>query len=64
MSQRHPKPYDSVLELIGWTPMVRLQRVHDGSVTPLYAKCEFFGPGGYFIKSDANGWAIRGCLLP
>lgn len=43
---RHPQPYDSVLDLIGWTPLVRLHRVHDGSVTPLYAKCEFMGPGG------------------
>lgn len=46
MTERHTRPYDSVLDLIGWTPMVRLHRVHDGSVTPLYAKCEFMGPGG------------------
>jgi cystathionine beta-synthase len=45
MSERHPRPYDSILELIGWTPMVRLHRVLDGSRTPVYAKCEFFGPG-------------------
>ncbi len=43
---RHLRPYDSVLELIGWTPMVRLKSVVDGSPTPVYAKCEFFGPGG------------------
>ncbi len=46
MSQRHLQPYDSILDLIGWTPLVRLHRVHDGSVTPVYAKCEFMGPGG------------------
>ncbi len=46
MAERHPRPYDSVLELIGWTPMVRLHSVTDGSVTPVYAKCEFMGPGG------------------
>ena len=46
MAERHLRPYDSVLELIGWTPMVRLQSVTDGSRTPVYAKCEFFGPGG------------------
>lgn len=46
MAERHPRPYDSVLELIGWTPMVRLHSVTDGARTPLYAKCEFFGPGG------------------
>ncbi|MDX1492960.1 MAG: cysteine synthase family protein, partial [Longimicrobiales bacterium] len=43
---RHTRPYESVLELIGWTPMVRLKRVVDGCRTPVYAKCEFFGPGG------------------
>lgn len=46
MAERHQRPYDSVLELIGWTPMVRLHSVTDGSATPVYAKCEFFGPGG------------------
>jgi cystathionine beta-synthase len=43
---RHPRPYDSVLDLIGWTPMVRLKSVVDGTWTPVYVKCEFFGPGG------------------
>jgi len=46
MAERHLRPYDSVLDLIGWTPMVRLHSVTDGSPTPVYAKCEFFGPGG------------------
>lgn len=46
MEKRHTKPYDSVLDLIGWTPMVRLRSVTGGSSTPVYAKCEFFGPGG------------------
>ena len=46
MSKRHEKPYDSVLELIGWTPMVWLSSVTDGARTPLYAKCEFMNPGG------------------
>ncbi|MDE3002668.1 MAG: pyridoxal-phosphate dependent enzyme [Gemmatimonadota bacterium] len=46
MAERHLRPYNSVLELIGWTPMVRLTSVTDGSPTPVYAKCEFFGPGG------------------
>ena len=46
MAGRHLRPYDSVLELIGWTPMVRLISVTDASPTPEYAYCEFFGPGG------------------
>ncbi len=45
MAERHPKPYSSVLELIGWTPLVRLNSVTDGSRTPVYVKCEFMNPG-------------------
>jgi cystathionine beta-synthase len=44
--QRNAQPYDSVLDTIGWTPLIRLNRVHDGARTPLYAKAEFFNPGG------------------
>ena len=43
---RNAKPYDSVIETIGWTPLIRLNRVHNGARTPLYAKAEFFNPGG------------------
>ncbi|MGQ0561704.1 MAG: pyridoxal-phosphate dependent enzyme, partial [Gemmatimonadota bacterium] len=46
MSKRNIKPYASVLETIGWTPLIRLNRVHDGARTPLYAKAEIFNPGG------------------
>ena len=46
MSDRHRRPYDSVLDLIGWTPMVRLNGVTNGCRTPVYVKCEFMGPGG------------------
>lgn len=46
MAERHPRPYDSILDLIGWTPMVRLNAVTDGARTPVYVKCEFMGPGG------------------
>jgi cystathionine beta-synthase len=44
--ERHRRPYANVLELIGWTPLVRLNAVTDGTRTPVYAKCEFMGPGG------------------
>lgn len=43
---RHARPYDSVLGTIGWTPLIRLSRVVDGAATPVYAKAEFFNPGG------------------
>jgi cystathionine beta-synthase len=40
------RPHDSVLELVGWTPLVRLHKVVDGCRTPVYGKCEFMNPGG------------------
>ncbi len=42
----HPRPYDDVLATIGWTPMIRLNRVTDGARTPVYVKAESFNPGG------------------
>lgn len=42
----HERPYDSVLETIGWTPLIRLRRVTQGIRTPVFAKAEFFNPGG------------------
>jgi cystathionine beta-synthase len=43
---RNLRPFDDVLGTIGWTPLVRLNRVIDGAITPVYAKAEFFNPGG------------------
>jgi cystathionine beta-synthase len=45
MTERHLRPYASILDLIGWTPLVRLNSVTDGGRTPVYVKCEFFNPG-------------------
>jgi len=45
-TERHPRPYDSILDLIGWTPLVRLNAVTDGARTPVFVKCEFMNPGG------------------
>src|SRR5919206_380686 len=36
----------SVVETIGWTPLIRLSRVTRGIHTPVYAKADFFNPGG------------------
>jgi cystathionine beta-synthase len=43
---RNTTPYDSVLDTIGWTPLIRLTRVTRGIRTPVFAKAEFFNPGG------------------
>jgi cystathionine beta-synthase len=42
----HTRPYDSVLDLVGWTPLVRLRRVAEGIRTPVFGKLEFMNPGG------------------
>jgi cystathionine beta-synthase len=44
--ERNRTPYESVLDTIGWTPLIRLHRVTRGVRTPVYAKAEFFNPGG------------------
>jgi cystathionine beta-synthase len=43
---RNKTLFDNVLDTIGWTPMIRLSRVTRGVRTPVYAKAEFFNPGG------------------
>src|ERR1700712_1502368 len=44
--ERNRHLYDRVLETIGWTPLIRLNRVTRGLRTPVYGKAEFFNPGG------------------
>ena len=44
--ERNRRPYDSILETIGWTPLVKLNRITRGIRTPVYGKAEFFNPGG------------------
>jgi cystathionine beta-synthase len=44
--ERNRTPYDSVLDTIGWTPLIRLNRVTRGIRTPVFAKAEVFNPGG------------------
>ncbi len=43
---RNLRPYDNVLETVGWTPLIRLHRITRGIRTPVYGKAEFFNPGG------------------
>jgi len=52
----HERPYDSVLETIGWTPLIRLHKVTAGIRTPVFGKAEFFNPGG--SVKDRIGIAI------
>ena len=52
----HPKPYDDILQTVGQTPMIRLNRVTDGARTPVYAKAEILNPGG--SVKDRIGLAI------
>jgi cystathionine beta-synthase len=45
-AQRNRHPYESVIDTIGWTPLIRLNSVTRGIRTPVYGKAEFFNPGG------------------
>ncbi len=55
-SSRHARPYDNVLGTVGWTPLIRLNRVTEGLRTPVYGKAEFMNPGG--SVKDRIGAAI------
>jgi cystathionine beta-synthase len=44
--ERNRAPYDTVLDTIGWTPLIRLNKVTRGIRTPVFAKAEIFNPGG------------------
>ena len=43
---RTPGIADSVADLVGNTPLVRLSRVAEGLAAQVAAKCEFLNPGG------------------
>ncbi len=68
MTRTPPRRCGDVLETIGNTPLIRLNRVTAGIRTPIYAKAEFFNPGG--SVKDRIGVAIiedaeaRGQLKP
>jgi cystathionine beta-synthase len=46
MTERGPRICASILDAVGWTPLVRLGRLGEGVRTPVYGKCEFLNPGG------------------
>jgi cystathionine beta-synthase len=65
---QHLQPYESVLDTVGWTPLIRLARVGSGVRTPIYGKAEYANPGG--SVKDRIGLAIiedaerKGTLRP
>ena len=56
MTPPHSRPYDNVLDTVGWTPLIRLSRVGAGVRTPVYGKAEYANPGG--SVKDRIGLAI------
>ena len=56
MTPQHHAPYDSVLDTIGWTPLIRLSRLARGIPTPIFGKAEYANPGG--SVKDRIGLAI------
>ena len=53
---QHLEPYASVLDTVGWTPLIRLARIGAGLRTPIYGKAEYANPGG--SVKDRIGLAI------
>ena len=46
MSENHARPYHNVTEVVGGTPLIRMNSVTHGVPGTIYAKCEFMNPGG------------------
>ena len=69
---RHSKVYDSILDLVGETPIVRLRRITEGIVPDIYAKLEFLNPMGsikdrialhMIEKAEREGRIKEGALI-
>ena len=54
------KYYDSILETIGHTPLVRLRRIAQQVAPLMLAKCEMFNPGGS-VKDRIGVTMIESC---
>ena len=46
MSKNHPRPYNDVTEIVGGTPLIRLNSVARDVPGIVYVKCEFMNPSG------------------
>jgi len=42
----NPLPYNNITEVVGFTPLIRLNSVNEGAPGTIYVKCEFLSPGG------------------
>lgn len=56
MTPPNARPYASVLDTIGWTPLIHLARLGRGIRTPMFGKAEYANPGG--SVKDRIGLAI------
>ena len=50
--------YDNILQVVGKTPVVRLQRIGADLPVELFAKCEFLNPGSS-VKDRAALYIVR-----
>lgn len=65
---KNPNLKENIIQAIGNTPLVRLNRVTAGLSSTIYAKCEFMNPGGS-VKDRIGWWLIedaekKGLLKP
>ncbi|GGO05960.1 cysteine synthase A [Saccharibacillus kuerlensis] len=51
----NPKVYDSIVDLIGGTPLVRLGRTAPANAAEIYVKLEYFNPSGSVKDRAARG---------
>ena len=61
--------YNNILEAIGHTPLVKLNRIVRGSKAEVYAKCDYLNPGGsvkdriavtMIEEAESKGWLRPG----
>jgi cystathionine beta-synthase len=55
-----PPVYESVLDAIGQTPLIRLNRVTAGIAAPVYVKAEFLNPGASVKDRAARHMVLAG----
>ena len=41
----------------------RQQQIDDSKMPPYDAVRRYLGPAGAYVKSEANGWVVVGCVL-